>query len=228
MKIIRFFSPKSPHNIGQPEPIKNFVPEWYRRAETTYVEKGVEHAGLKKCVPYLDAMISGYAIVTPTDIFVSKNEDGSLKLGWNGTDVSANFIMERPKASGETMPRPEHHYPNHLVFSGFWGVKTPRGWSLLFTHPLNRQDLPFTTLSGIVDSDKFSASGNIPFFIKEDFTGVIPAGTPIVQLIPIKRAKWSMIKNDKGLWDLEHIQGEAARNPETSYKKKSWIRKVYN
>lgn len=228
MKIIRFFSPKSPENIGQPEPIKNFIPEWYRKAESTYEENGVEHAGLKKCAPYLDAMMSGYAIVTPTDIFVSKNEDGSLKLGWNGTEVTANFIMERPKASGETMPRPEHHYPNHLVFSGLWGVKTPRGWSLLFTHPLNRQDLPFTTMSGIVDSDKFSASGNIPFFIKSDFTGVIPAGTPIAQLIPIKRAKWSMIKNDKGLWDLEHVQGEAARDPETSYKKKNWIRKVYN
>lgn len=227
MKILRFFSPNNPNNIGAPEPIKNLLPEWYRKAETTFMVDGYEAAGLKKCAPYLDAMISGYALVMPTDIFVSKNEDGSLNLRWNGSEISSTFIKERPKESGSTMPRPPHHYPNHLVFGGFWGVKTPRGWSLLVTHPLNRDDLPFTTLSGIIDSDRYSASGNIPFFIKEDFTGMIPAGTPIAQLIPIKRAKWSMIKNDKGLWNLEHIQGEAVRQPETTYKKKNWIRKVY-
>ena len=32
--------------------------------------------------------------------------------------------------------------------------------------------------------------GNVPFFIKSGFEGVIPAGTPIAQLIPIKREKW--------------------------------------
>ena len=31
------------------------------------------------------------------------------------------------------------------------------GWSILFTHPLNRDDLPFRTLSGIVDCDRFGA-----------------------------------------------------------------------
>lgn len=228
MKIIRFFSKRAEENVGQPQPIKNFLPEWYREAETTYTESsGAEQPGLKKCAPYLDAMISGYCLVTPMDIFVSKNEDGTLRIGWNGTEVSSAFIAERPKESGATMPRPAGHYPNHLVFSGFWGMKTPKGWSLLVTHPLNRADLPFTTTSGIIDSDKFSASGNIPFFIREDFTGVIPAGTPIAQLIPIKRARWTMMKNDKGLWDLEHVQGDLVRKPETNYKKKYWVRKDF-
>jgi hypothetical protein len=228
MKIIRFFSDRAPDNVGQPTPIKEFLPEWYRQAETTYVEaNGSEAAGLKKCAPYMDALISGYALVTPMDIFVSENEDGSLKIGWNGTQSTGNFIQERPKGSGATMPRPAGHHPNHLIFSGFWGIKTPKGWSLLVTHPLNRHDLPFTTLSGIMDSDNFAASGNIPFFIKQGFVGVIPAGTPFAQLIPIKRAKWAMVKNDKGLVDLEHIHGESARNPETNYKKKFWVRKDY-
>lgn len=228
MRIIRFFSEKATNNVGQPQPIKNFIPEWYRTSETTYLDNNKnEQPGLKKCAPYMDALLSGYALVTPMDIFISKNEDGSLKIGWNGTEETTSFINERPKLSGEKMPRPAGHYPNHLIFQGFWGMKTPRGYSLLVTPPLNRFDLPFTISSGIIDSDKFSASGNIPFFIREDFVGVIPAGTPFAQLIPIKRSKWAMVKNDKGLWDLDHVQGAEARNPETNYKKKSWIRKDY-
>jgi hypothetical protein len=229
LKLIRFFTGKDFHELGKPSPIKNFIPEWYRKAETEYsIPNGETAPGLKKCIPYLDTMMSGYAILTPIDIFVGKNEDGSLKIEWNGPPSLGGFIGERPKELGATMPRPAGHHPNHLVWKGHWGIKTPRGWSLLMTHPLNRFDLPFTTTSGIIDSDKFSASGNIPFFIKEDFIGVIPAGTPIAQLIPIKRASWKGV-SDAGLRDLEQIQGTLVRKADRwSYKKLLWIRKEYN
>lgn len=228
MKIIRFFSKKEYGDLGQPEPIKKFLPEWYRKSESTITDiNGVEASGLKRCIPFLDAMISGYALVTPVDIFISKNEDGSLKIGWNSPDVFENFITERSHELGELIPRPEGHLPNHLAFRGFWGFKTPKGWSVLVTQPLNRHDLPFTITSGIMDADKYSTSGNIPFFIKENFIGVIPAGTPFAQLIPIKRSKWSSVKNDKGIGYLEDLQGRLVRMPGKSYKKIFWQRKEY-
>lgn len=229
MRLINFFAKNNLDNFGKPQPIKNLIPEWYRKAETSYVlPDGSMGAGLKKCVPYMDAMLSGYTYVTPFDIFVSKDENGELRLQWNGPKELGEFIAERPKELGETMPRPEGYYPNHLIWAGFWGVKMPRGWSLLFTHPLNRQDLPFMTMSAIVDSDKFSASGNIPFFMKNDFVGTIPAGTPICQLIPIKRSSWKMIFNN-GMKDLETIHGDLVRGSDkTSYKKAMWIRKEFN
>lgn len=232
MKIIRFFSRKDFENLGQPIAAKKVLPEWYRNSENTFVNpedpEKKEVAGLKKCVPFMDAMISGYVLTTPMDIFVSKNEDGSLKLGWNSSEIFNDFVSERPKALGEHMPRPAGHHPNHLAFKGFWGFKTPRGWSTLVVHPLNRHDLPFTITSGIMDSDKYSTSGNIPFFIKEDFVGVIPAGTPFAQLIPIKRESWKAISNDQGLVYLDSLQGETVRLPGKSYKKLFWQRKEYN
>lgn len=230
MKIIRFFSKKEYQNSGQPLPAKKFLPEWYRTSENTFFNKmdNEEHAGLKKCVPFMDAMLSGYMLVTPVDIFVSTNEDGSLKIGWNSSEIFSDFITERPKELGEKMPRPAGHYDNHLAFRGFWGFKTPRSWSLLVVHPLNRHDLPFTITSGLIDSDMYSTSGNIPFFIKKDFTGVIPAGTPFAQLIPVKRAKWASIKNDEGITYLEDLQGRVIREPGKSYKKLFWQRKDYS
>lgn len=229
MKIIRFFSKKEYENLGQPTLIKKFLPKWYKDSETTFIgSEGEEHSGLKRCIPFLDAMLSGYALVTPFDIFVSKNEDGTLNITWNSAEILKDFISERTAELGSKMPRPAGHYPNHLAFRGIWGFKTPRGWSVLVVHPLNRHDLPFTITAGIMDADKYSTSGNIPFFIREDFVGMIPAGTPFAQLIPIKRASWKSIKNDKGIQYLEHLQGAAVRSPGKSYKKLFWVRKDYN
>jgi hypothetical protein len=42
----------------------------------------------------------------------------------------------------------------------------------------------------VIDSGYFSVAGNIPFFIKEGFTGIIPKGTPIAQIIPYERQEW--------------------------------------
>lgn len=227
MKLIHFTA-DADTVIGDPIPIKRLIPSWYKEAETFYKmdDSDESHEGLKTCAPFLDAMISGYALVTPFDIFIGKKEDGSLDLRWTGPKEWEYFISERPKESGATIPRPAGHHPNHLVWFNKWGFKAPRGYSVMVTHPLNRFDLPFTTMSGFIDSDKFFANGNLPFFIKEDFVGMIPEGTPIAQIIPIKRKKWKMIKNSA--YRSTYLeQGEMVRFKETKYKKKMWIRKVY-
>lgn len=234
MKLIRFFAQDDIATIGnKPLPMKRLIPEWYRQAESHWeAPDGHGHMmdgeGLKKCMPYMDTLVTGYAILTPYDIFVKENEEGKLEISWNAPDSLTSFVNERPKELGSTMPRPAGHHPNHLVWSGVWGFKTPRGYSALLTHPLNRFDLPFTTTSGIIDSDEWFSPGNIPFFMKEGFTGVIPAGTPIVQVIPIKRKSWKMIQNDTGLQYSESYHGHLARQKETAYKKIMWHRKEFN
>ena len=47
-----------------------------------------------------------------------------------------------------------------IKFNNFWTIEAPQGYSLLFTHPVNRTDLPFTTITGLVDSDSFSRQSN--------------------------------------------------------------------
>jgi hypothetical protein len=229
MKIIRFFSKKEFVGLGQPLPAKKFIPQWYKDSEMVLTDKdGNESPGLKRCIPFLDSMLSGYMFVTPFDIFVGKKEDGTLSITWNGPESFNGFIAERTKDLGEKMPRPPGHWPTHLAFRITWGVKTPRGWSLLVTTPFNRHDLPWTLTSGIMDADKYSTSGNLPFFMKEGFTGMIPAGTPVAQLIPIKRASWNFIMNDEGIRYLDDLQGATVRTPGKSYKKLFWQRKDYS
>lgn len=228
MKIIKFYARKIHRDIGLPIPTKRAIPDWYKNAESYYTDSsGKQQNGLKKCMPYVDVMMSGYVLTLPVNIYVSKNKDGDLSIKWDEKDGYKDFIGERPKALGATMPRPYGFAPNHLVFSGVWAWKTPRKWSTLVTHPFNREDLPFKTVSAIMDSDAFSSGGNIPFFIREDFEGTIPAGTPFAQVIPIKRASWKMVF-DPGMEDLIERQAAIVRNEDTPYKKIAWYRKKYD
>lgn len=231
MRIISFVSNKIHKGVGQPAPAKGFLPEWYRKAESTYRAEmygNEERAGLKKCVPYLDAMISGYMLIIPADITVARDAEGNLSVTWDAEQLGPAFIGERPQEIGATMPRPPGFAPNHLVFSGMWGWKTPRGWSTLVSHPLNRDDLPFRTMAGIMDTDEFWGAGNIPFFIREDFEGVIPKGTPFAQIIPIKRASWKMVKNNQGLADTVEAHASIVRDKDRTYKKTMWHRKKFD
>jgi hypothetical protein len=80
-----------------------------------------------------------------------------------------------------------------LKFMNFWTIATPLGYSLLFTHPLNRPELPFTTITGLVDTDTYT-DGLVHFpahWHDADFNGVLPKGTPVAQCIPVKREKWT-------------------------------------
>lgn len=229
MKIIHFFSDSLFKNLGQPVPIKTLVPTWYRLAEDTFTtDDGTVAPGLKKCAPFLDSMISGYAFVTPFDIEISRNDDGSLKIVWDGPEPFHDFIIERDHKQGSTIPRPAGHLPNHLAFSGKWGWKTPKGWSTLVVAPLNRFDLPWTITSGIIDSDEFNSNGNLPFFLREDFVGVVPKGTLIAQLIPVKRAAWHHVPNNVGKRYLNELQGRFIRTKGHSYKKDMWTRKKFD
>ena len=228
MKLIRFapsFSNREKMLIP-PTPIKSHVPEWYRVGESEFVDgEGSLQPGLKTCAPFLDVMLTGYSLVTPFDIFVGKNEDGSHNIRWNGPSEWSDFVGERPKELGSTIPRPAGYSPNGLIWASKWGWKTPRGWSTIVTHPYNRFDLPFITLSGTIDSDKFCANGNIPFFIKSDWVGVIPAGTPYAQIIPFKRKAWKKV-DDFGLFSKVIEEGKEVRIK--SYKKYLWQKKSYN
>lgn len=162
------------------------LPEWYRSLDK-YTDG---HPQLKACVPFFDAMTAGYVLTTPCDIEFYKNGD---RISARVSDENhKDFINER--SAQHIMPFPEvHGYSmDHFDWWPLWGEVLPEGYSALYIHPLNRYDLPFMTTNGIVDNDKFGAPGRLPFFLKEGFEGILPAGTPVIQIIPFKREDWSM------------------------------------
>jgi hypothetical protein len=210
-------------------PAKNHVPEWYKNIpkwknnEMFEMDKGF-NISIKHCMPFLDSLTTGYMIVLPNDIYV-KNNNGAPFITWNKSDFPPDVRQEL--ASLDLVPI--GHHPTEFVWQSGVSNTIPVGYSLLFTHPLNRHDLPFTTISGIVDGGLvMRPSGQIPFFIKKGFEGIIPQGTPIAQLIPFRQENWKH-KKTKGL-----INKSNEHSLKTSsliygwYKKTFWIRKQYD
>lgn len=183
----------------------------------------------KNCVPVFDAMTAGYAFQTITDIHISE-EDGKPILSYNYKEFP-NWIETRSEMAN--FAHPDHYYKDHFAWQHPWSVGTPSGWSALYVHPLNRLDLPFFTLSGIIDSDKINSTGRMPFFIKKGFSGVIPAGTPFVQIIPIKRESWEIDIKKYGLEELiargtVSLTKYSEKNRPNVYRKFDWVRKEYH
>jgi hypothetical protein len=108
-----------------------------------------------------------------------------------------------------------------------WQVITPSGYSLWITHPSQRYDLPFTTVTGFVDTDKFPNRLFLPFFLKDNFEGLIPEGTPIAQIIPIKREVWESEKSDYDPNSDYIHRNMMTLNLFRTYKNKFWSKKEY-
>jgi hypothetical protein len=230
MKLIRFIAdnPNIHKDTPAPKPAKNYIPKWFKNANSFKDNKRnfipSETSGTyKKCPPILDAFTNGYIQELWCDVFVQKTDAG-LELTW-GVDLPPLENRSSEQMSG--FPVPKGFSPQPLVWLNPWGWKTPKGYSILLTHPLNRDDLPFRTVSALVDTDKFNLSGKVAFWIDESFEGVIPAGTPIFQLTLIKRNSWlSKIekfnnkKNLNRLFKLRKIIFD-------SYKKQYWSKKEF-
>jgi len=86
----------------------------------------------------------------------------------------------------------------------------------------------FTILEGIVDTDQYHKPVNFPFVFKnKDFNGLIPAGTPIAQVIPFKRDSWNMEIVDNSL-EIKNIESKMNSLFLNKYKKFFWSSKEYN
>lgn len=170
---------------------------------------------LKHCMPYFDAMAAGYHYLLHTDLTVKLGSDGLPKLSWESPmEPAGDRVLKE-------MPVPHGHYQAHFGWQMHWGIQLPEGWSALFIHPINRYDLPFTTVAGIMDCDVYPLPGNVSFHIKDNFEGVIPAGTPIMSIIPMKREDWSHeINRDADFFDKKMaLVKEKESVPMAHYKK---------
>jgi hypothetical protein len=182
--------------LPRPIPAVLGLPDWFKTLpqKTFNASTAQEDFTVKKCPPFIDAMTYGFLIPLATDLEVRDGE-----FSWN-FEVPEGYVSEYSHSPID------FHDPNQaagtpffdedrfiLKFSNFWTIKAPPGYSLLFTHPVNRTDLPFTTLTGLVDCDAFHQSP-IHFPARwhdPDFNGVLPKGTPVAQCLPVKRESWS-------------------------------------
>jgi len=184
-----------------PVPASKEVPEWYKIMESSHENKQNTYdtyltQTIKRCMPVFDSIAAGYIIKTFCDFTIldEVGHKGSKQFKWPTEGIS-NLISLHPAHQvngykGLELPMGAYKWTNP------WGIQTPKGYSLLVINPLHRPNIGLNILEGVVDSDTYFSPINLPFIVNENFTGTIPAGTPIAQIIPFKRDEFKMIFGD--------------------------------
>jgi hypothetical protein len=161
---------------------------------------------VKHCPPFVDAMSHGFVIPLPCDVRV---QGGTLSWDWPLPPLAAEMHPRSPVS---------FHVPEQLAgtpfdtdgqvvvkFNAFWTMELEPGWSLFATHPVNRADLPFRLLSGLVDADRFHDVGILfpALWTDPSFEGVLQRGTPVAQCFPVPRAPLMLVQESFGAADVE-------------------------
>lgn len=210
--------------IPMPKPAKNYIPEWYKQIRPDGDD--YNYGAIKKCMPFLDGLSSGYIQELWTDVEIIKTGEDSADYKY--PDGPKPLI----KRQVTSLDIPESYYNVEFTWKIHWLPKLPAGWSMLFTSPSNRPDLPFRCFDAIIDSDDFyqlaEAGGNYPVLFNKGFSGVIPAGTPMYQMIPIKREQWSSAVEKYNKEEAETNRSKIKQYIENGYKKVHWHKKEYN
>jgi len=222
-------------HIKNISPSSNNVPDWYKKSSQYMGNENKPSlvfetpmsttSTYKRCSPFLDALTSGYTISLPADIQVFRDQDNIPYIRWRSDELSLVSDHSNEQVFGLKFSEDfnEHVFKWEFRFI----VQTPPGYSTIFMHPVNRFDLPFQTFTGVVDTDGYPVSVQFPFILKDNFSGIIEAGTPIVQFLPFKREKWNSSYSeydDKNRYVGKHqLLSKIVR----SYKNQWWNKKVY-
>lgn len=208
------------HALPPPVPAQQAMPEWWYKAEQT-VNGGLWEDGLppggtfKKCQPFTDALRMGYIIPLWQDFAYghrnNDDDDPDIIMNW-GRGVYPFEDQDRTRAGDIEDPVvkkgwdswkdiegvEEGIYPDaSFSFSNPWIIRTPPGYSCLFTAPINGEDPRLRLFTGVVHTDTYFNYINFFFGIRKGapLQGFFKKGMPLVQVIPFKREEWTLTTN---------------------------------
>lgn len=179
--------------LPRPVPAKAALPDWLREMapRVPSAVHGRAIRTVKQCPPFVDAMVHGFMVLLPCDVTVEKGRfswDWALPaLTLSGHPRAPLSFHVREQIAGSPLA---HGARSAIKFNSFWTIELEPDWSLMCVHPVNRDDLPFRLVTGLVDADGFNDVGiNFPaVWTDPGFVGVLPRGTPIAQCYPVPRA----------------------------------------
>lgn len=179
----------APEDVGvipEPYPARKLMPDWFKALPPKINnEQRLNNSTIKRCMPFLDALNIGWIIPLAADVEFWKDKDGNITTKSLFPRTMVEIHSKEQVAGHPMLPSQPWKWINH------WAIKVPKGYSILFVPPLNRYEDRFECISGLVDDTYMGQDGfeyiNFPFFFKRPWTGILRAGTPLVQCIPIKR-----------------------------------------
>jgi hypothetical protein len=221
----------------RPYPASQSVPDWWK-AMTPYsksednpdgkkliVRNFESNASPKKCVPMLDAMLSGYIIPLWSDVQVTNDGQNGKSLTWRARED----IFQAHGFDAANVETPIGYSNQVFKFMNRWRIHTPKGYSCLITQPFGYRQTGVQAIPAIVDTDVSSLEILPPVWFAEDFEGILEAGTPMVQVTPFKRSDWKAEYSYLKDGEYERIEEKNFRRHIVNhYVRKVWQKKDYS
>lgn len=220
--------------VTPPSPAISNIPTWFK--DTNLRIGGEQRDGLstgntqapnttiKGCSPFLDAFGFGYIYTLPLDVEVKDNGKGK-DFNWR---AKGDFLTMHDRSQAPLTPPAMEGETEIVKWMSAFFIKTPPGYSCLFTHPLNRNELPFRTFSGVVDTDSYNLPVHFPFqLVSTEKNFIIEKGTPICQIIPFKREDWKSSIEKPNRKEQEYMGFELVSKISRSYKNQYWKKKKF-
>lgn len=231
MKII-FKSPLKGY-ISDPKPSVTHIPNGYK--DLPLFQQTETKPTVKRCIPFLDALTSGYIIPHPVDIEMFYNQETENILFSAPQEFNHFSDLIGIKEHLKFQITPELMHPRRTIDAVFkfmnpWTVVTPPGYSCIFMTPANHV-LPYDLITGVVDTDTYPARINFPFYWTKsvDQRTVIKEGSPMVMIIPFKRESWKMQTEECKETEKESNKNHLSRFKfiADNYKRLFWRKKSY-
>ena len=213
-------------------PGKKTVPDWYIKIPPYMKPRenlnpfGRDLSTVKKCLPFFEGLTHGYMLTLPFDVYIESTKE-KVVIGWQVKTDGSIALENKERIPGLFIP--EDYSDTPVRFDLFPAITTPKGYSILLMHPINRTDLPFYTFGAVMDSDYSGMSIGTTTIIKKDFVGIIEKGTPMAQIFPFKRENWvSEKENVKTIQQADKEHFELTSTIKNSYIKNFWHKKTFN
>ena len=210
MEIEFFAAAQVVETLVPPIPAAQAIPDWWVKAQRT--EKGSgdpsigkkDNSTFKACQPFTDTLRTGYIIPLWQDIAYSDTSEyygesePRITINWGrGDEVSGTGdlpVTAKGWGAWEEIAGIEDIiYGASFSFHNPWLIRTPPGYSCLFTEPINNENSAVKLFSGIVNTDTYFNNVNYFFGFRKGIStpGVLKRGIPLIQVIPFKREEWT-------------------------------------
>lgn len=196
------------------KPAKDYLPDWYSNlppAKDNYTFEENVHTSIRSCLPVGDFLTSGYILfnVWETRIFeeivnfkptmriltaksgpsekkqFKDNENSDRKQGlYSNNNLDIYSEDECPIHKGKKKNK------NYFKMTTEWSIKTPNGYSCLVMQPFYLFEERYTILPAIIDTDQYPKKIPVVGYLNNCNELRLPAGVPLLQVIPFKRDTW--------------------------------------
>ncbi len=203
--------------IPEPYLASQHIPDWFRNMAAEFELGGT----LKKCPPFLTAMTAGYIIPAPGDLRLSMDAAGALSAQGKLHFVSSHYPQQYAGSPFSSRVV--------LKFENPWIIVTPPEYVCLMTAPLNRFEMPFLPLTGIIETGNYYKEVQYPMacLMQPGDVFNLPRGAPMIQVIPLRRDEWQshIVPMDRAR--RAALQARFDANPHT-YKEEIWKKLLFS